>query len=80
MFGEPRAEAVRSQQVEHPVGGIFEQHILLEAAARWQWVTSFSCFCPAKSEVGGGGAVKSTRSGGKSQISAVRRVIPRKSG
>src|SRR6478672_4772544 len=42
-----------------------------------QWVTSFSFFCPANSDVAGGGAVKSTRSGGKSQVSDVRRVIPR---
>ena len=42
-----------------------------------QWVTSFSFFCPANSEVAGGGAVNSTLSGGKSQMSDVRRVIPR---
>ena len=48
-----------------------------EGMAR-QWVTSFSFFWPAKSEVGGGGAAKSTRNGGKSQTSSVRRVIPRK--
>src|SRR6476620_5614097 len=47
------------------------------AAELRQWVTNFICFCPAKAEVAGGGVVKSTRSGGKSQTSLVRRVIPR---
>src|SRR5438270_6667533 len=42
-----------------------------------QWVTSLSFFWPANSDVGGGGAVKSTLSGGKSQTSDVRRVMPR---
>src|SRR5438105_10242914 len=42
-----------------------------------QWVTSLSFLWPANSDVAGGGAAKSTRSGGKSQISDVRRVMPR---
>src|SRR5690348_15989821 len=47
------------------------------AALFLQWVTSLSFFWPVNSEVGGGGAVNWTRSGGKSQMSLDRRVMPR---
>src|SRR6185503_7205544 len=42
-----------------------------------QWVMSLRPFCPANKDVGGGGAVKRTFSGGKSQTSLARRVMPR---
>ena len=38
---------------------------------------SLSRFCPANMDDAGGGVGNSTRSGGKAQISEVRRVMPR---
>src|SRR5690348_13881602 len=42
-----------------------------------QWVMSLRLFCPTNKDVGGGGALKRTLSGGKSHTSLARRVMPR---
>ena len=51
---EPHPEAVRRQQIVHPVGGIFEQHILLERRRVAAMGDELQLFWPANSEVGGG--------------------------
>ena len=60
MFASRARKLQRSHQVVEPIGGIFEQHLLLEMPPTLrQWVTSFSLLLMLRTaSAGGAGAVK----------------------